>query len=451
MLVMKFGGTSVRDAEWMDQTLQIAREALPDAPLLVASAMAGVTNQLQELARCVGAGEAGSAWQLQERLKERHLVTATRFLTGDNLAHCLGTLEDSFQELAALAGALAVLRDCSPRSNDAILAFGEQWSTRLLYHRALEQGLDAQWLDARDLVKTDDQHGAAAVLWEATCEATRRVARPAPGRLLITQGFVASTLKGVTSTLGRGGSDYSATLLGAALGATEVQIWTDVPGIATCDPRLVSQGRTLLELSYREAAELAYFGAKVIHPSTIAPAVAAHIPVLVLDTADPRGPHTRITAQLPHAGLKAIACKKGLALICVDSSRMLLAYGFLRRIFEVFERHATPVDLVTTSEVSVSVTIDHLEHLEAILRELGELGSVRVELHRAIVSLVGQDLWKESSLLPRAFGAVSPAAVSMVSLGSSDINLSLVLGEADCDEAVRRLHHEFFGGPHAVL
>jgi aspartate kinase len=450
MLVLKFGGTSVRNAEWLDRTLQIARDALPGAPLLVSSAMAGVTDSLQGLARRVEAGEGGAAWQLQEALKERHLVTATRCLTGANLARCLATLDDSFQELAALCGALAILKDCPARSNDAILSFGELWSTTLLYHRALELGLDATWLDARRLVVTDENFGSAAVLWDETSAAIREAVQPRPGHLLITQGFLGATRKGVTSTLGRGGSDYSATIFGAALGASEVQIWTDVPGIVTCDPRLVDQGRTLEELSYREAAELAYFGAKVIHPATIAPALARGIPVLVLNTADPHGPHTRITQQTPSPGLKAIACKKGLALVHIDSSGMLLAHGFLRRIFEVFERHATAVDLVSTSEVSVSMTVDRLQHLDEIARDLGQLGSVRVETNQAIVSLVGQDLWTEPALLPRTFQALHPAPLRMVSLGASDINLSLVLGEDACEDAVRRLHQEFFGGTHAA-
>jgi len=259
------------------------------------------------------------------------------------------------------------------------------------------------------------------------------------------QGFIASTSGGATTTLGRGGSDYTATIVGAALRAEEVQIWTDVTGIMTADPRIVETARTIDQMSYREAAELAYFGAKVIHPSTIQPAVNLGIPVWVKNTFRPDDAGTKIVPSIPGSGLKAIACKKGITLVSISSSRMLLAYGFLRRIFEIFEKYLTPVDLIATSEVSVSVTIDNPAAVNNIARDLSEIGTVGVEAEKSIICLVGQDLWKDTVFLARVFSSLKSTPVRMICLGASDINLSLVVPVESTEESVRSLHDEFFG------
>jgi aspartate kinase len=268
--------------------------------------------------------------------------------------------------------------------------------------------------------------------------------KPRPGRLAVLQGFIGSTPEGATTTLGRGGSDYTATIIGAALKADEVEIWTDVNGIMTSDPRIVKNARTISQISYKEAAELAYFGAKVIHPATIQPAINLGIPVWVKNTFRPEEEGTKIVPRIPANGLKAIACKKGITLINVSSSRMLLAYGFLRKIFETFEKHQTPVDLIATSEVSVSMTIDNPSSVNAIKKDLEEIGTVGVEADKSIVCLVGQDLWKDTVFLSRVFQCLKSTPVRMISLGSSDINLSFVVPESNTEDCVRRLHDEFF-------
>jgi aspartate kinase len=444
MIVMKFGGTSVQDATAMDRALSIAETRLPRAPVLVASAMANVTDQLQVIARLVGEGRRQECDAAIAALEERHAGCAREVLGPPHLDRCLADLAAMFGELRALTSALAMLKEWSKRSNDAILSFGERLSTTILFHRALSRGMDADFFDARELVKTDDTFTAALPIEDLTAVAITARIKPRPGCIAITQGFIASTVGGATTTLGRGGSDYSATILGAALKADEVEIWTDVNGIMTADPRIVPSARPITSISYREAAELAYFGAKVIHPSTIQPAVALGIPVLVKNTFEPDHPGTEIVPSVSGSGVRAIASKRRITLVSVSSSRMLLAYGFLRRIFEIFEKHQTPVDLIATSEVSVSVTIDNPSAIDGIARDLSEIGTVGIETEKSIVCLVGQDLWKDTVFLSRVFTSLHAVPVRMISLGASDINLSLVVPEPATEESVRSLHAEFF-------
>jgi len=444
MIVMKFGGTSVQNAEMMDATLSIAEKQIDRAPVLVSSAMSKVTDQLQEIARLVGGGGLTEAEAVLAKIEERHYTCARSFLTGENLAKCEADLFGVFGELHSIMKALAILKEWTKRSNDAILSFGERLSTVILVHRAHERGIAADLYDARELVKTDDSFTAAVLIEDLTNSLVSTRLRPRPGTVAILQGFIGSTTSGVTTTLGRGGSDYTATIIGAALRAEEVQIWTDVTGIMTSDPRIVKKARTIDDISYREAAELAYFGAKVIHPATIQPAVNLGIPVWVKNTFQPDEAGTKIGTGSADTGLRAIACKKGITLVNISSSRMLFAYGFLRRIFEIFEKHETPVDLIATSEVSVSMTIDTPSAVEAIARDLSEIGTVGVEADRSIICLVGQDLWKDRSFLARVFSALKDTPVRLVSLGSSDINLSLVVPVEATEQAVRMLHEEFF-------
>ncbi len=444
MIVLKFGGTSVQNAEMMDATLAIVERQIDRAPVLVASAMARVTDQLQEIAKLVGAGSEAEAEAILSAVLERHLACARAFLSGANLARCEADLNGVCGELRAFIKALAMLKEWSKRSNDAILSFGERLSTIVLLHRARERGMQVELFDSRELVKTDDNFTSAVPIEDLTNRLISSRVRPQPGTLAIMQGFIASTSGGATTTLGRGGSDYTATIVGAALRAEEVQIWTDVTGIMTSDPRIVKSARTIDQISYREAAELAYFGAKVIHPSTIQPAINLGIPVWVKNTFRPDDAGTKIVSSIPANGLKAIACKKGITLVSISSSRMLLAYGFLRRIFEIFEKYLTPVDLIATSEVSVSVTIDNPAAVNSIARDLSEIGTVGVEAEKSIICLVGQDLWKDTVFLARVFSCLKSTPVRMICLGASDINLSLVVPVESTDESVRSLHEEFF-------
>ena len=444
MIVLKFGGTSVQDARAMDQALDITFPLLGRAPLLVCSAMAGVTNTLVELVDAVAAQDASRALELVTALESRHKQVLADAAQGAVFEDARLRLDAHFTDLKALIKGSILLNECSPRVRDAVLAMGELLSTVILWARSRQRGAEAELLDARKLVVTDDTFGEAALQAAPTRQRIRDGVKPHAGRLLITQGFIGATDKGVTTTLGRGGSDYSGSIFGAALGAAEIQIWTDVDGIMTTDPRKVPTARSIPAITYAEAAELAFFGAKVVHPATIQPAVEQGIPVLVKNTKNPEHPGTVIARQAPGTGLRAIAGRRGATLVTVSSSRMLNAYGFLRRIFEIFDRHKISVDLVATSEVSVSMTVEDKRDLKALTTDLETLGSVKVEHHAAILCLVGQDLWKDNRLIARVFEAIPDFPVRMISLGSSDINLSVVVQAKDLDAAVSAVHRAFF-------
>ena len=443
MTVMKFGGSSLAAAELLDHAIGIAAGALADGVVLVASAMGGSTDRLQRIASLAGAGEQEAAGREVARLEREHRRTARELLEGAAISAAEDRLGELFGELRAIVTGMGLLRQWTPRSNDAVLGFGERAVTVLLAERARQRGIDARLLDSRELIVSDDRFMQANVRQPDTAERIRRRGRPARGQMLVAQGFIAATGDGIDTTLGRGGSDYTATLFGAALGATEVTIWTDVTGIMTSDPRLVPSARTQPSISYREAAEMAYFGARVIHPATIQPAVQGGVPVTVRNSREPEQAGTRIAADAA-PGVKAIACKRGITLINVTSSRMLLAYGFLRRIFEIFEHHRTPVDLVATSEVSVSMTIDDTAHLDAIAADLAEVGAVNIDRDASLVSIVGQDLWEQPGFLGTAVSALEGVPLKMMCLGSSDINLSLVVADAATETAVLSLHRRFF-------
>lgn len=445
MVVLKIGGTSMGGAERMERALDIAAAELDRAPLMVCSAMGGVTDRIIEAYSLAERGGWGDAEAVFESIRDDHLRCADELLGGDVPGSAAAGLEDMFSQFASLLKGVGLLMDASPRSRDAMLCFGERLSTLLIHARAEQRGMEADLLDARRLIRTDEAFTAARPDMEASFALTAKRAVPAKGRLIITQGFIASSASGVTTTLGRGGSDYSASILGAALDAREIQIWTDVDGIMTSDPRIVPEAVTVPEITYAEAGELAFFGAKVVHPATIQPAVSRGIPVLVKDTGAPERGGTRIAADAGKPGLKAISVKTGVTLVSIASSRMLEAHGFLRRIFAIFDAAETPVDLVATSEVSVSMTIDDTGALKGILEKLEVLGEVSVESAQAIICMVGRGLWKDPQFTARAFGALEHLPVRMISLGASEVNLSLVVPESRAEDALKRLHAELFG------
>jgi aspartate kinase len=313
-------------------------------------------------------------------------------------------------------------------------------------------GLPAAWADIRPILVTDDRFGRATPYIQVLNNRARECLRPLleEGLVPVTQGFIGATADGVPTTLGRGGSDFTAALLGAALGAARVEIWTDVNGLMTADPRIVPSARTRAAASYEEAAELATFGAKVLHPATAMPLVRAGIPIVVLNSTRPELPGTTIepSAELERMGdspIRSISWKRGITVINVRAPRMLGAYGFLRAMFEVFERHEVVVDVLASGEVSVSLTVEDRSHLDVVVRELSELGEVWTDDHRAIVSVVGVGLRHTPGLASRIFRAVQPANVEVISQGASAINMTFVVREEDGPGVVRRLHSEFFG------
>lgn len=449
MLVMKFGGTSVQDAAAMRNAVEIVSSRLDRAPIVVVSAMARVTDMLLRIAEAAKARRLDNALAMIEEVRDRHLTTASELLDGTELLHGVEReIEERIEEIEKLARSVSTLGELTPRTQDSIVSFGERLSSVIVAAAMREGALEAELVDSREFIVTDDRFTKAAPLMEATAKRTREVLLPLikAGRLPVAQGFIGSTEDGVTTTIGRGGSDYSAALIGAGLGAEAIEIWTDVDGLMTADPRIVPGAHRIRVISFAEASELSYFGAKVLHPSTVLPAVERGIPVHIYNTLNPSCEGTLIVAEprLSANVIKSIAFKRGVTIVNVSSTRMLLAFGFLRTIFEVFDRHQTSVDVVTTSEVSVSMTLDDTERLDAIKSDLSGIGDVTVERNKAIVCVVGDSLKFTPGVAASLFKAIDSTNVNMISQGASEINLTFVIDESEVDRVVRGLHDEFF-------
>jgi aspartate kinase len=447
VIVAKFGGTSVADADAIARTADIIRGRLHRQPAVIVSAMSGVTNELLALAEQAVAGQLISAIHAIEVLRARHFAETERLLgnTPEAIELC-AEMSVMFDELANLAGALAVLGHLTPRSLDTIAAMGELLNSQLVVAAYNALGVPATLIDARQVMITDDQFTRATPLTDAIVTASRALVLPVirDGRVPVLGGFVGATAGGITTTLGRGGSDYTAALLGAALDAEAIEIWTDVDGMLTADPRVVSGARLIEQIRFEEASELASFGAKVLHPMTIAPAVRKGIPVFIYNSRRPEGIGTRITFDAPRRPVSAIAGKSGTSVVKVRSSRMLLTHGFLRMIFEVFERHKTSVDVVATSEVSVSLTVDQAERLEGVLLDLAALGDVSVERSRGIIAIVGAGLSDDSGAMSTALRALAGFKIHMLSLSATGINLTIIVDGDQVAAAMRALHGAFF-------
>ncbi|MBL8960301.1 MAG: lysine-sensitive aspartokinase 3 [Gemmatimonadetes bacterium] len=447
MIVVKFGGTSVGDADAIDRAAAIVRERLPRQPLVVVSALGGATNALIAITQQAAEGQLISAIRGVEALRDRHLEAAERLLSpGPGLHEVQAELGATFDELAHLAEALSTLGHATPRARDAIAAKGELLSSVLVVAAFRERGVPATWVDATSVMITTDLFEKAEPRPDRIAEASQRVLRPllAQGQVPVVGGYVGATDHGITTTLGRGGSDYSASLFGAALGAEAIEIWTDVDGMLTADPRVVPSARLIDRIRFDEASELASFGAKVLHPSTISPAVRLGIPVWIFNSRKPQGTGTLITFEAPRRPVSAIAGKSGVTIVKVRSPRMLLQHGFLRTIFDIFDRHRTSVDVVATSEISVSATIDDATHLDSLVVELSALGDVSVERNRGIVALVGAGMGESSQAMAAALGALRDLRVHMLSLSASAINLTMIVDGDQVATAMGRLHDAFF-------
>jgi aspartate kinase len=450
VIVMKFGGTSVGSADRIRGVADRVRERLARKPVVVTSAVSGVTDLLIRGAKLSLRHET-EAGAIPDQILNRHrALIAEIFPKGEVKDRLLAHVQGIVAELRTLYMGVHYLEELTPRSLDAISAMGERLSYEIVAATLERGGIAAAAIDARSVIVTDETFGRALPLMEETGERVRSLVRPAldSGKVPVIGGFIASTLEGVTTTLGRGGSDWSAALVGAHLPAEEIQIWTDVDGMLTVDPRAVPSARLIPEVSFDEAAELAYFGAKVLHPATIKPAVEKGIPVLILNSMNPAAPGTRITADPPGeiGEPRAIAFKRGITVVLISQPRMLMAYGFVARVFEAFEKHRTPVDLIATSEVSVSLTVDDPDRLAAIQQELAELGEVQILRPMAIVSIVGRGFNRKPGLAGRIFQALRDVNIVMISFGASDVNVSMVVAEADAERAVRALHGTFFEG-----
>jgi aspartate kinase len=448
MIVMKFGGTSVQDARAIDCAGAIVRQRLRDRPVVVVSALAKMTDQLLAMAAAAGAGDRDKALALARDARERHYNTASDLLGTHAFEQIAPELEADFNGLEDLLRGVVAVGELTLRSTDHIAGFGERVSSKIAAAAFSQRGIESAHVDSRECVVTDATFGKAVPYFEETDTRLGEVVRPLldRGRVPVMGGFIAATREGVSTTLGRGGSDFSAAIVGAGLGASRIEIWTDVDGMMTTDPGVCPQARRIRNISFEEAAELAYFGAKVLHPATLLPAIRKNIPVLILNSRNPGCEGTRITATAPKSrnAFKAIAAKKRITVIDVVATRMLMAHGFLKSIFDVFARHRCPVDMVSTSEVSVSVTVDSNESIAAIAADLAPLADVKYEGRKAIVCLVGENIRNTPGIAAKVFGAVGDVNIRMISQGASEINISFVIDEADVPVVVSRLHHSFF-------
>jgi aspartate kinase len=445
---MKFGGTSVEDSTAIDRIAGIVKGRLNEHPLVVVSAMSKVTDGLLAMAAAAGKGDGDKAVELCHQVRERHFTTAGELLHTGLFTEVHANLQTEFESLDHLLRGIAAVGELTPRTSDYVVSFGERLSSIVITAAFAARGIPATLLDARKVIITDAQHGKAIPLVEEINSKLQVHAKPLidDGKVPVMGGFIGSTHDGITTTIGRGGSDFSAALAGAGLNAERIEIWTDVDGMKTTDPRVCPDAHRIKIISFDEAAELAYFGAKVLHPATVLPAVEKNIPVLVLNSRNPSNEGTRIVARTPKskALFKAIAAKPRITIIEIVAARMLMAHGFLARVFEIFDRHKCAIDIVSTSEVSISVTVDSNEAIPAITADLEKLAYVKFSGRQAIICLVGESIRERPGVAGQVFEAMKGINVRMISQGASELNMSFVIEESDVPAAIRTLHARFF-------
>lgn len=438
MKVLKFGGTSVGSARRMKNVVSIISGGEPK--IVVLSAMAGTTNSLVDITRCFYRKEVDEANKIITRLEQAYAGHIEDLYT--SVAYKEKALElvtERFNEIWAFAGAPFTVFD-----EKVVLAQGELISTGMMHLYLQEQGMKSALLPALDFMRINaDGEPDMSYIEE---HLGTLLSRFPDTDIFITQGFICRNAYGETDNLQRGGSDYSASLIGAAVHASEIQIWTDIDGMHNNDPRIVDKTAPVRQLHFEEAAELAYFGAKILHPTCIQPAKYANIPVRLLNTMDPEAPGTLISNDTEKGKIKAVAAKDNITAIKIKSSRMLLAHGFLRKVFEIFESYQTSIDMICTSEVGVSVTVDNTKHLNEILDDLKKYGTVTVDKEMCIICVVGDLEWENVGFEAKALDAMRDIPVRMISFGGSNYNISFLIRECDKKVALQSLSDMLFNG-----
>ena len=448
MIVMKFGGTSLADAERIASASEIVRARLAQRPVVVLSAMAGVTDLLVEAVSAARRDDRDTVDRAVGELAKRHRWAVAGTMHGSSSRHDLDLEVDAtLEELRLLLRSVRVLGEGTPRAADTLLSFGELLCTRIATAAFVERGVPARWTDPREVVITDGRHGAAEPQLHAMAERcrTRLVPMVAAGEVPVIGGFVGCSTDGVTTTLGRGGGDTSAAALGAALGASEIQIWTDVDGLMTADPRAVAGARRLPSVSFAEAAELAYYGARVLHPASIAPAVKRNIPVRVLNSLDPEGPGTVILdrAEPSAPPLASVTCRRGARAMRVGGKDLRADAAFLPRVLGVFEANGATPDVVVASEVAVTVVVSGLD-FEKVARDLAAFASLETVADLAIVCVVGSGLASDGAIRRRVLEALAAHEPVALGLGARATSVAAAVSEGRLESAVRDIHHRFF-------
>lgn len=452
-VVMKFGGTSVEDAAAIRRLCGLVQRQSPQRPTVVVSALAKVTDQLLHAGWEAAAGRLGPAREILQVLHQRHKTVAKALADGDERKRLFSEFANEFKALDKMLLTIALEKALTPRSQDCLLGAGESLSSKLVQSALRSAGVHAALVDARECIITDAAHTLATPLWEETNERLQAVVVPLlqAGQVPVMGGFVGATRDGIPTTLGRGGSDFSASIVGAGLRAQRIEIWTDVDGIMTTDPNLCPEARRVARMSFDEAADLAYFGAKVLHPATLVPAMRSNIPVWVLNSRNPECPGTEIVAQCePADGVKAITAKRGVAIVDVEPVRWF-APELLREVFDVFERNQQSLDLLSASRGSLALLVSSVTGLQAIADELKGMANVRWENHKALVCLVGEQVRRRPEIASQAFRAIADIDVRMICQGASERNIGFLVDESRAVEAVQRLHRAFFSKSETVV
>jgi aspartate kinase len=453
MIVMKFGGTSVQDAEAIERLIKIVGTRLSRKPIIVSSATAKTTDTLLECAKHSCEGNSEKAYDLLKGIKDRHIKIAKALIKNENsLAELTEKIKNLIDDLKDVVKGINLISELSPRSIAKVSSFGELLSTLIISYALNEKGISTDLIDARSFMISNNNFVNAEPDYNLITKKAEQVFAPVltQGKVIVTQGFIASTPEGLTTTFSRGGSDYSASIIGMAMNAEEIEIWTDVDGILTADPRKVQGTKIIKEITFKEAAELAYFGAKVLHPSSILPAVEKNIPVRILNSNSPEKEGTIIKSRAEstdfvlNSGVKSITSKSNITILNIYSPKMLFAYGFLKKVFEVFNKFETSVDLVTTSEVNVSVTLDRTEKIEEVKKELSEFSEVSIEEDKALVCVVGSNLKYIPGVVKKVFSTIGDYNITMISQGASIINISFIIDDKDLNDVLKALHTEFF-------
>ncbi len=449
MIVMKFGGTSNKDAHAISNVAEIIRAHRGRNPVVVISAIAQATNMLERAGRAAENGDTAEARKVIEELFERHFAILDALIHDKARRSELECyMKTSFDELSSLIQGVAIVRECTPRTTDAFCSYGELLSSRLVAATLLETGTGSQWLDTRDFMVTDDHYTSALPVMDQIRERLEPLVRRAQESHLIpvTQGFIGVTSAGIRTTMGRESSDYSASIIGAVLKAEEIQIWTDVDGVLTADPGVVPGVKKVRELSFGQAFDISYFGAKVLHPHTMLPAIEQNIPVRIYNSRNPRSTGTLVTGSLDQkrSMIKSISYKKGIVLASITPHRRSGQYMFWDQVFNILTKYNIPVYLVGTSDIKIILALEAKYLSENLTSDLSGIGNLHVCGERGLITLVGEAIASSGTIPAQIFRALEGNPVSLFSFGASPSSINIVVEERSVENSVRRLHDEFF-------
>lgn len=452
MIVMKFGGTSVANFEAITRTIFIVGGKLDQKPVVVVSALSKVTDLLYRISDAAVSKDSNLTKELLAELRQRHLSLACELLEQNPVQKesAVARVNAICDQLDALANAVCAVGELSDRNKAIIISNGELLSSTIICFAMNAKGIRTNWIDARKMMVTNDDYLKGEPIESEIVERVPGMIAEAYQGMdaVITQGFIATNLKGEQTVLGRGGSDYSASLIGMAIDAERIEIWTDVDGVRTADPRYVQNTKYLEKISFEEAAEMAHFGAKVLHPLTIEPAVKKNIPIYVLNSTNPSGKGTAILRnEFIEDGVKSVSFKENIRVINIFSMRMINTSGFLRRVFEIFSENKVSVDLISTSEANISVTVDASQKIDRVVAELSEFAEVIVDEDKAQVSVIGKNIVRLNGMLKRTFAPLKRTNVYMISQGASFVNISFVVDREELNEVVQDLHDHLFDNP----